>query len=354
MTDLSVVVPTEGRYDLLLELLRSAAAAREKSAATVEVLIVDSSDDEERVSGMCDHWEARYLRGSHHVRQKRNLGIRAAAGRYILFVDSDEQVDEALFDRHVARYEDPAIGGVVGLTLFQGADSLSWPIARSSRYLSPFRMATLSERPPWGPCSNISFRRDVLLAVDGFAEDLPGRLGGDDVDLCLRVREAGWDLRSAPDAVTTHDASTWLPLRRTAARGYRWGRMHVHLCQRHAGAAPELPWLLLTCCLFLIACAAFAFAQPLTGAASLIAAAALAAVSVTRPVTLGSILAIPLDAAYGVGAFVEAIRLRRPSLAFRRLVYSDGQARWRLQVLSRQSTALLLSCCLVWLTVMLG
>src|SRR5438093_119112 len=55
---------------------------------------------------------------------------------------------------------------------------------------------------------NMAFRRDALLAVRGFDERLGPRAGrpsvGEESEVCLRLRAAGWGVRYVPAAAVEH------------------------------------------------------------------------------------------------------------------------------------------------------
>jgi GT2 family glycosyltransferase len=85
-----------------------------------------------------------------------------------------------------------------------------------------------------------AFRREALEAVGGFDEMI--FLYGEDLDLVLRLRAAGWEAALAPDAVAVHvgGASTgrrseWQRRQFAYARGYllrRWGVLRSRTAAR--------------------------------------------------------------------------------------------------------------------------
>lgn len=234
---LSVVTPTHGRRDLVAALLESLQVAQAAAGVESEVLIIDSSGGEDAFSiqKACAQFGAQYIPHSvNNVRQKRNLGIRTARFPVVLFVDSDCIASPDLLMEH-ARSHGPGVGGVIGVTRFAGKASRIWRVIERTSTLDSFSYAERMETAPWGPTCNISYRKDVLEQVGGFDESFPFRLGGDDVDLGLRVTDAGHPIRCNPKALVEHTRETWSSVTLIGRRLFRWGRMHYHLMNKHPG-----------------------------------------------------------------------------------------------------------------------
>jgi len=94
MPRISVIIPTYNRERLLPRALRSVI---NQSTTPAEVIVVDdgSSDNTRQVIKEIAAWadlELRYLRQSNRgPAAARNLGIRAASGEYLAFLDSDDE-----------------------------------------------------------------------------------------------------------------------------------------------------------------------------------------------------------------------------------------------------------------------
>lgn len=235
----SCVVPTRGRNQLVRNLLRSLRAASKFSNIPIEILLIDDSDPSQRADilvAALDHSAVVLDAGSESVRVKRNLGIRRASGRYVFFVDSDCEVGEDIFLQHLRLYDGAMTGGVLGVTKFRGKGSFSSRVLSRTRFLDSFKFPIILrdrvKSAPWGPCTNLSFLRDVLIGVGGFDTDLPFRLGGDDVDLGMRVNKAGHTIAMSEHALVYHAEETWMGMITLARRIVRWGRMDYHLYYR--------------------------------------------------------------------------------------------------------------------------
>jgi GT2 family glycosyltransferase len=85
---------------------------------------------------------------------------------------------------------------------------------------------------------DVMIRAEALNSVGGYRDDL---IAGEEPELCVRLRAAGWRIWRLPIKMTLHDAamtrfSQWW--RRTSRAGYAFAQgAHLH------GAAPERHWV---------------------------------------------------------------------------------------------------------------
>jgi GT2 family glycosyltransferase len=233
--NISAIIPTHGRIQLLRTLFISLKKALNKSKCQVEVIIIDSSgqEDSREVEFLCEQYEAKYFEGPLNVREKRNIGIKEARGKIIFFVDSDCEVSENIFEQHLKMYDKPDIAGVLGVTEFVGEKTIAWKIVERTKFLDAFSFAkTLRnyvDSAPWGTCTNLSFKKEVLERVGGFDTNFPFRLGGDDTDLGIRINKAGYKIKMNPNAVVYHTRETWNKFLVIAKRVFRWGKMDYYV-----------------------------------------------------------------------------------------------------------------------------
>jgi glycosyltransferase involved in cell wall biosynthesis len=252
----SVVTPTHGRGHLVAGLLESLRVARAGSSRPTEVIIIDSSprEEAETIRAACEEFEANYVRHQvNNVRQKRNIGVEVARFPVVLVIDSDCHATPDLVSEHAQAYSD-GVGGVLGLTHFVGPHSLMWKVIERTSVLDAFSYAERMQVAPWGPTCNISYRKSVLVDVGLFDTGFPFRLGGDDVDLGLRVTDSGHRIRCNPRAVVEHTRETWDSVPLISRRLFRWGRMHYHLMRKHPGRVfydfPSVPGVFILLAVF--------------------------------------------------------------------------------------------------------
>jgi glycosyltransferase involved in cell wall biosynthesis len=228
--DISVVVPTHNRRQLLAKTLESLRAQRAPSVR-YEVLVVDnnSSDDTRSlVDGFMQRWTAvRYLfEARPGASSARNAGIAAAIARIVAFIDDDVEADPTWIMNIKRAFDDyPDIdcaGGAI-----RGHFSEPPPA-----WLTPFHWGALALQGDKGPhfdadhasgclmTANFACRRAALEEVGGFS---PAFLRCEDRELELRLWAAGKRGRYVPEIVVT----TEVPRERLTKRYHRRFQMET-------------------------------------------------------------------------------------------------------------------------------
>ena len=125
------------------------------------------------------------------------------------------------------------VGGCVGLTEFVGKKTWLWEVIEKMPFLQPFQWAKWKSYVPWGPCTNISFRKEVLEKINGFASILPPKESGEDVDLGYRITALGYKICCNANAKVYHTRETWTKLSQFIVRTFRFGRGEYYLMKKH-------------------------------------------------------------------------------------------------------------------------
>jgi len=334
--DFSVVIPTLGRETYVQRLLGSLSAAREQYNNQVEVIIVDSSDEISacQIEDYCKMHNAVYYQGEQSVRWKRNYGVSKASYPIIMFIDSDCEVDVNIFSEHARIYESgiDRLGGVYGLTKFFGRRSFLWRIIELTSFVDVFSFAERYPYVQWGIGNNISFYKSVFNEVGAFDESFPFRLGGDDLDLSLRVTTAGYWLKTNAQAIVYHTRDTWNSWSAFLERAIRWGRMEYYIgCKYPQLMKRDLPrqesMFLIFALVSLVAAIPAKSSLPLTGLllwgliSYLLDYLWAQFTGEKKPFvyyTLARILAIM----YQVGSLTEYLRHRRLEILYKRMIFS--------------------------------
>lgn len=131
----------------------------------------------------------------------RNLGIQAATGRIVAFIDADAAADPDWLYFLVSQLENCAAAGCGGPNLSPPSDSeIAQRVDRAPG--NPVHVLLDNERAEHLPGCNMAFWKDALLRVGGFNPLY--RAAGDDVDVCWKILEQGGTLAFSPAAVVWH------------------------------------------------------------------------------------------------------------------------------------------------------
>jgi GT2 family glycosyltransferase len=171
-------------------------------------------------------------RSAYHA---RNVGAAAAACQWLLFLDADCSPRDGLLDAYFAEPIGDDCGALAGQILGD-PDQRSFT-ARYSRSRNLFDHADGLIRAEEGGAAagNLLVRRAALQRVGGFQEGI--RSGGD-LDLCRRLRCAGWRIGFRPEALVHHHHRDTLPSLLGAVA--RYGSGAAWLNERYPGSSP--PW----------------------------------------------------------------------------------------------------------------
>jgi glycosyltransferase involved in cell wall biosynthesis len=235
--EVSVVVSTRNRAEVLGNCLRALAGSR--TTVSFEIIVVDngSSDDTRsvvaKIADTCPvplHyvWESRQ-----GVSYGRNAGIARAVGNIVAFTDDDIQVS-ADWVEHVHRLfkQHPdleCVGGAV-LPIWEQPppdwlDAKHWsPLSVTDHGPTPFIID--ASHPQCLPTSNLAFRRPVFDRIGGFSGEFPR---AQDHELQLRFWLSGGRQLYSPSLVV----HTAVPAERMRVSYHRrWHTWHGRMCAR--------------------------------------------------------------------------------------------------------------------------
>ena len=140
----------------------------------------------------------------------RNAGLAAATGEIIAYTDADVRVDPDWLNYLVQPLLTSDVAGVGGPNVVPADDPwVSQCVARAPG--GPTHVMLDDRIAEHVPGCNMAFRRDALLAVDGFNPVYVR--AGDDVDICWRLQAKKLDIGFAPSALVWHH-------RRASVRSY--------------------------------------------------------------------------------------------------------------------------------------
>jgi cellulose synthase/poly-beta-1,6-N-acetylglucosamine synthase-like glycosyltransferase len=161
-----------------------------------------------------------------------NLALIVAQGEFVVELDCDCSLDRYAIERILAPLSDPTVGAVAGDIVVRNANETLMARFQSIEYLLTISVAKRFD-DAFGLVRCVSgafgaFRRAALEQVGGHDAG-----GGEDFDLTFRLRERGWRIAFAQDAICYTDvpATLWAYFRqRQRSEGDAVGlRLRKHL-----------------------------------------------------------------------------------------------------------------------------
>lgn len=195
-----------------------------------EVILVDdgSTDATATIAGQFPNVQCLRHASNRGLSAARNTGIAAATGEIIAFTDADCRVDEDWLFYLVRPLVEGQYGGVGGHNLLPPDDSPLAAVVQASPGVPTHVMLTdrLAEHIPG---CNMAFWKSALIDVGCF--DPVFQKAGDDVDICWRLQQHGYQLGFSPGAFVWH-------YRRSTVREYLkqqhgYGEAEAILAHKH-------------------------------------------------------------------------------------------------------------------------
>jgi N-acetylglucosaminyl-diphospho-decaprenol L-rhamnosyltransferase len=258
--DVTVSIVSSGNLALLRACLDSIPAAA--GVTDVETIVVDNAVGIE-AGVAASHPGVRVIAGGRRrgFGANHNLVCAAAAGRYVFILNDDTVLDPDCIDRLRRFMDQNGAVAAAGPGLRHG-DGRPQPSA--FHFPTPARVAltTLTlqragwimsggehiRRVDWIHGAAMMVRRDAMAAAGGLDEGFYMYL--EDVDLCRRLRDGGWEIAYFPRAGLVHhenSSTASAPHRRI----YQHARSRAIYARKHHGPAGERVVQALTAATFL-------------------------------------------------------------------------------------------------------
>jgi GT2 family glycosyltransferase len=175
-----------------------------------EVIVVDDGSTDNTPEILTRFPSIRAIRQTNQgLSVARNVGAQAATGNIVAYTDDDCFADPDWLTHLVYQLESSGAAAVGGPNLTPDDGWLASCVAASPG--QPTHVLESDQEAEHIPGCNMAFRRDALLAINGF--DPIFRQAGDDVDVCWRLQQAGQWITFAPCAFVWHH-------RRQSVRAY--------------------------------------------------------------------------------------------------------------------------------------
>jgi N-acetylglucosaminyl-diphospho-decaprenol L-rhamnosyltransferase len=246
--ELSVVVVNHNAGPFLERCLDSVAAS--SGEISMEVVVVDNASRDGSARIAAERPDVRVIENRTNLgfAAAANIGIRATEGPYILLLNPDAEIASGTLAGFVKVADEHPDSGAIG-PLVRNADGTIQPSARripgtfealmhaflgqvapGNRWTQAYIIAgwdRSSERKvEWVSGSAMLLRRSALHRVGVFDEGY--FMYVEDVDLCTRLRRAGWTVLFSPELEVTHEVGV-------SARGQsrRMAREHSRSIYRY-------------------------------------------------------------------------------------------------------------------------
>jgi O-antigen biosynthesis protein len=216
---ISIIIAVRDRVDLLARCIESLTSRT--SYAPYEIVVVDNDSQSEDARMYFSHFKHRLLHysGPFNFSAINNLAVRQTDSPWLLFLDQHTEVFDSdwltTMAEHMQRTEVGAVGPrllypddtVRHAGIVVGVGGIAQPAFRGLPGDAPGvcrqLQATRNYSAVTGAC--LLTRRDVFEEVRGFDECLPANFS--DIDLCLKMRRAGYVIVYTPFAKLYHHES---------------------------------------------------------------------------------------------------------------------------------------------------
>ena len=224
--DVSVVIPVRNGADSIGPLLAS-LERQTLPRDRFDVIVVDN-DSSDGTADVARRAGATVVEEPIANRSRaRNRGRKAATTDLIAFTDADCVAEPGWLAALVeSRAAAPLVAGEVVVSTGDPPNSIE-----RFEALWRFGQGSWVVEQGWAATANLLVHTEAFDAIDGF--DPTWRHIGEDVDFCLRARDAGYGLGWCPDAVVSHFAESELKpmLKRSFLHGYSVNQASYRLGQ---------------------------------------------------------------------------------------------------------------------------
>ena len=228
----SLVIPTYNRIMKLFQLLKS---LNQLTPLPDEVIIIDDHSTDQTPE-LLKRWKELNNGMSKKIVLKnqnkgpahsRNIGIELATNKLVAFVDDDVVIKSDWIEKITSPFSNAhknlvGVGGVVK----------AFEKHIISQYYLIHKILEAPIQLNYLPTVNCCFKKEHLTEVGGF-DDKFLFAGGEDTDLCLRLKKMGFFFDKVQDAIVYHDFSpNFIDFCQTWLRYGKGTRLAIHNLRR--------------------------------------------------------------------------------------------------------------------------
>jgi len=190
---ISIIIPALNEEKNIDKCLASLMALK-KGGMPYEIIVVDNGSTDKTVDIIKSYPVKLIIKRNINVGALRNLGVMDSKGEIIAFVDADCTVSEEwlINAMRVMKRE----GAVLVGSFHRIPPDAGW-FARTSEIISKNKIGFVN----YIPSGNMIVKKEIFLSIGGFNEQLETN---EDVDLCHRIKNAGYKIFSDPSIEAFH------------------------------------------------------------------------------------------------------------------------------------------------------
>lgn len=233
----SVLIPCYNRAEHIEQVIWSVAA---QTHPPDEIVVVDDASTDGSVD-VLDELPVTLLQHEHNrgPSAARNTALNAATGDIVLYIDADAYAEPNLIEVLLQAYRQLSgrpVGGIGGRGIESNIGSVF------DRWRAIHARQDFGAKPRlgvpylFGLCC--SYRREVLLQIDGWDEYYPIN-AGEDADVGYRLQKAGFKLFYTPEAIVYHQhEDTEDSLKRVQYNWFYWSYVAKSRTRSHPWTMP--------------------------------------------------------------------------------------------------------------------
>lgn len=154
----------------------------------------------------------------------RNVGVKNSKYDYCVFLDSDTKINSIWINRALKAIEDDEPGskvaGYCGEIVYEGSKYFSSVVKTFIKHNSHVGNIVF-----WCSTANFICKKKAIKEIGGFDKYF-FKPGGEDVDLCDKLRKRGWKIYYVPQMVVFHSqVDIYDLIRRAYNYGFGYGRL---------------------------------------------------------------------------------------------------------------------------------